>query len=136
LACRLKPNAGTHLLRRDDSGDVDVLLISAKILAARGLWRNEKMARFTKVAASLLLITSISPALADEGASGLYVPGNFGFGAGVTPGPGLYLSSSVGYYEGDIKVYIEGGKIVIDVVKRPVSTSFATLWVPVAQIFL
>ena len=43
------------------------------------------MARFTKVATPLLLIMSVSPALADEGASGLYVPGNFGFGAGVTP---------------------------------------------------
>jgi len=54
------------------------------------------MARFTKVAASLLVIASMSPAFADEGASGLYVPGNFGFGAGVTPGPGLYLSSGSG----------------------------------------
>jgi hypothetical protein len=40
------------------------------------------MARFTKVATPLLLIMSVSPTLADEGASGLYVPGNFGFGAG------------------------------------------------------
>ena len=92
------------------------------------------MACFAKVAAPLLLIMSISPALADEGASGLYVPGNFGFGAGVTPDPGLYLSSGVGYYDGDIKVYIEGGKIVLDVVKRPFSTSFATLWVPETKI--
>ena len=46
------------------------------------------MARLTKVATPLLLIMSVSPALADEGASGLYVPGNFGFGAGVTPDPG------------------------------------------------
>ena len=45
------------------------------------------------------------------------VPGNFGFGAGVTPDPGLYLSSGIGYY-GTIKVYIEGGKIVLDVVGR------------------
>ena len=46
------------------------------------------MARFTKLATPLLLIMSVSPTLADEGASGLYVPGNFGFGAGVTPDPG------------------------------------------------
>jgi hypothetical protein len=70
------------------------------------------MARFTKVATPLLLIMSVSPTLADEGASGLYVPGNFGFGAGVTPDPGLYLSSGVVYYDGAIKVYIEGGKIL------------------------
>jgi hypothetical protein len=77
------------------------------------------MAHLTKVAAPLLLIASLAPAFADEGASGLYVPGNFGFGAGVTPGPGLYLSSGAGYYDGDIKVFIDGGKIVLDVVKRP-----------------
>jgi len=92
------------------------------------------MARFTKVATPLLLIMNASPALADEGASGLYVPGNFGFGAGVTPDPGLYLSSGVVYYDGDIKVYIEGGKIVLNVDKRPFSTGFATLWVPETKI--
>ena len=92
------------------------------------------MARFTKVATPLLLIMIVSPALADEGASGLYVPGNFGFGAGVTPDPGLYLSSGFGYYDGAIKVYIEGGKIVLDVDKRPFSTGFAALWVPETKI--
>jgi hypothetical protein len=92
------------------------------------------MARFTKVATPLLLIMSVSPTLADEGASGLYVPGNFGFGAGVTPDPGLYLSSGVVYYDGAIKVYIEGGKIVLDVDKRPFSTGYAALWVPKAKI--
>ena len=85
------------------------------------------MARFTKVATPLLLIMSVSPTLADEGASGLYVPGNFGFGAGVTPDPGLYLSSGVVYYDGAIKVYIEGGKIVLDVDKRPFSTGYADI---------
>jgi len=44
------------------------------------------MARFLRAAAAqVLLITATSPALADEAASGLYVPGNLGFGAGVTP---------------------------------------------------
>jgi hypothetical protein len=64
------------------------------------------MARLTKVATAFLL--SSSPVLADEGASGLYVPGNFGFGAGVTPSPGVYLSSGIVYYDGGIKVYTEG----------------------------
>ena len=81
------------------------------------------MARFAKIAAPLLSIAALSPALADEGASGLYVPGNFGFGAGVRPGPGVYLSTSVGYYDGDIQIYIDGGKIVLDVDRRPLSTS-------------
>ena len=92
------------------------------------------MARFRKVATAFLLIMSVSPTLADEGASGLYVPGNFGFGAGVTPDPGLYLSTGVGYYDGDIKVYIEGGKILLDVDKRPFSTAFAALWIPETKI--
>ena len=52
------------------------------------------MARFAILAAAeVLLIIIVSPALADEGASGLYAPGNRGFGAGVTPDPGLYLTS-------------------------------------------
>lgn len=71
------------------------------------------MARFTKVAIPLLSIMSVSPTLADEGASGLYVPGNFGFGAGVTPDPGLYLSSGVGYYDGDIKFTSRVGKFCL-----------------------
>ncbi|MGE0379268.1 MAG: transporter [Hyphomicrobium sp.] len=78
---------------------------------------------------------SLHPALADEGASGIYVPGNFGFGAGVTPSPGVYISSGIGYYRGDIKVYTEGGKVVIDVDKRPFSTALAGLWVPETKFF-
>ena len=108
---------------------VRILLAAAKALGETGRWRVLR-----KSPPPLLLITSMSPALADEGASGLYVPGNFGFGAGVTPGPGLYLSSGVGYYDGDIKVYIDGGKIVLDVVKRPVTTMYAALWVPETKI--
>src|SRR4029078_3213179 len=92
------------------------------------------MAPFPKVATPLLLIMNASPALTDEGASGLYVPGNFGFGAGVTPDPGLYLSSGIGYYDCDNKVYIEGGRIVLDADKRPFSAAFAALWVPETKI--
>jgi hypothetical protein len=92
------------------------------------------MARSTKVAISLLLIMNASPALADEGASGLYAPGNFGFGAGVTPDPGFYLSTGVAHYDGDIRIFTEGGAIVIDAEKRPYSLVFAGLWVPQAKI--
>jgi hypothetical protein len=77
------------------------------------------MARFVKAAALILLIAAASPARADEGASGLYVPGNFGFGAGVTPDAGLYLSTGLARYDGDIKIFIDGGKIVVNAVKRP-----------------
>jgi hypothetical protein len=51
------------------------------------------MARLLRAAAQVLLITVTSPPFVDEGASGLYAPGNFGFGAGVTPDPGFYLST-------------------------------------------
>ena len=75
------------------------------------------MARLLK--AAVLLIAIASPALADEGASGLYVPGNFGFGAGVTPDAGFYLSTGLAHYDGDIKIFIDGGKIVLNAEKRP-----------------
>src|SRR4026208_1547603 len=123
-----------HLLRYNNSGDVLLRVSCNSDFRSCSAARGRKTARFTKVATPLLLIMSASPALADEGASGLYVPGNFGFGAGVTPDPGLYLSSGIVYYDGDIKVYIEGGKIVLNVDKRPFSTGFAALWVPEAKI--
>ncbi len=92
------------------------------------------MVRFLRAAAQVLLIMIASPALADEGASGLYPPGNFGFGAGVTPDPGFYLSTGVAHYDGDIRVFIDGGKIVLDAEKRPYSLFFAGLWVPQTKI--
>lgn len=93
------------------------------------------MARFVILAgAEVLLIMIGSPAFADEGASGLYPPGNRGFGAGVTPDPGLYLSSGLVHYEGSIRIYIDGGKTVIDVKARPSSAPFGVLWVPEAKV--
>jgi hypothetical protein len=93
------------------------------------------MARFLRAAAAqVLLITATSPALADEAASGLYVPGNFGFGAGVTPDAGFYLSTGLLHYDGNIRIFIEGGKIVLDAEKRPYSIGFAALWVPQTKI--
>ena len=124
--------ATVALLRQWECPSAVKLQLGFPLVAVRPRKRN--MARFTKVSIPLLLIMSVSPALADEGASGLYVPGNFGFGAGVTPDPGLYLSSGVVYYDGAIKVYIEGGKIVLNVDKRPFSTAFAVLWVPETKI--
>jgi hypothetical protein len=87
-----------------------------------------------KVAAQVLLIAIASPALADEGVSGLYVPGNFGFGAGVTPDAGFYLSTGLAHYDGDIKIFIDGGKIVLNADKRPYSLGFAALWVPETKV--
>ena len=92
------------------------------------------MARFWKVATPFLLVMSVSPTLADEGASGLYVPGNFGFGAGVTPDPGLYLSSGLVSYNASIKVLIEGGKLCLMSISDPSPTGFGALWVPETKI--
>jgi hypothetical protein len=92
------------------------------------------MARLLKAAALVLLIAAALPARADEGAAGLYVPGNFGFGAGVTPDAGLYLSTGVAHYDGDIRIFIDGGKIVLNAEKRPYSIGFASLWVPKTKV--
>ena len=81
-----------------------------------------------------MLVAIASPALADEGASGLYAPGNFGFGAGVTPDAGLYLNTGFAHYQGDIRIFIEGGKIIADAEVRPYSVAFTALWVPQTKI--
>ena len=87
------------------------------------------MARFLRAAAQVLLIMIASPALADEGASGLYPPGNFGFGAGVTPDPGFYLSTGVAHYDGDIRLFIDGGKIVLEgLLKAPRGRWYDRSW--------
>ena len=79
------------------------------------------------VAFSAAAITQVT---ADESASGLYVPGSFGFDAGKTPEPGLYGSAGVFAYDGRIHLYIDGGTTALDVRKQPFLASFATLYVP------
>lgn len=80
--------------------------------------------------ASLALLSSIGTARAAESGSGLYVPGAYGFGAGATPPPGVYLSHANLYYDGRIARTIEGGRI--DVNARKIAAPFAInlLWVP------
>jgi hypothetical protein len=97
------------------------------------------MARFVRAASQRLAIQALVlviafPALADEGATGLYAPGNFGFGAGVTPDAGLYLSTGFVHYQGDIRIFIDGGKIIADADVRPYAIPFAALWVPHTKI--
>ncbi len=83
-----------------------------------------------RIAAGALLLMIASPALGAESASGLVTPGNFGFGAGVTPDPGLYFASAFAGYDGDIRIYLDGGKTVLDVNKSPFLSGFGNLWVP------
>src|SRR5262245_19138833 len=92
------------------------------------------MARFSVRTVGVLLIIVAAPACAAESASGLVAPGNFGFGAGVTPDPGLYVFSALARYDGDIRIYIDGGKTVIDVNKRPFLSGFGSLWVPETKV--
>ena len=93
------------------------------------------MAHFlVRIAAGVLLIIIGSPAHAVKSASGLVAPGNFGFGAGVTPDPGLYVFSAIAHYDGDIRVYIDGGRTAIDVNKSPFLSGFGSLWVPETKV--
>ena len=123
-----------HLLRSYDSGNVHALLNCDSDFARCCAATETEYGALYESCDPTPFDHERIPALADEGASGLYVPGNFGFGAGVTPDPGMYLSSGFIYYDGAIKVYIEGGKIVLDVDKRPFSAGFAALWVPETKI--
>ena len=71
-----------------------------------------------------------SATLADESASGLHVPGSFGFDAGKTPDPGPYGSTGVFSYDGRIHLYIDGGTTALDVHKQAPLASFGALYVP------
>lgn len=82
------------------------------------------------VATATFVAGAITQATADESASGLYVPGSFGFDAGKTPDPGLYGSTGVFAYNSRIHLYIDGGTTALDVHKQPFLASFATLYVP------
>lgn len=43
---------------------------------------------------------------------------------------GVYLSTGLAHYEGDIKIFSDGGKIVLNAEKRLYPLGFAALWVP------
>ena len=71
------------------------------------------------VATATFWVATTFQAMADESASGLYVPGSFGFDAGKTPDPGLYGSTAVFSYKGHIHLYVDGGTKALDVDKLP-----------------
>jgi hypothetical protein len=86
------------------------------------------------VATATFWLAATCQGIADESASGLYVPGSFGFDAGKTPDPGLYASTGVFAYDGRIHLYIDGGTTALDVHKQPFLASFATLYVPDVEV--
>ena len=126
-----------HLLRSYDSGNVHALLnCDSDFARCCAATETEYGALYEQLRPHCLLIMSASPALADEGASGLYVQRvNFGFGAGVTlVTPACISAQDLSTTTALSKLDIEGGKIVLDVDKRPFSAAFAALWVPETKI--
>ncbi|GEP06795.1 SphA family protein [Methylobacterium oxalidis] len=77
-------------------------------------------------------------AQAAEYAQGIYVLGNRGPLAGVTPPPGFYFENETYYYSGDLgggRVF-QGGGVVAANVKLDFSANFATpIWVTPVEIF-
>ena len=86
------------------------------------------------VATATFWVATTFQAMADESASGLYVPGSFGFDAGKTPDPGLYGSTAGFSYKGHIHLYVDGGTKALDVDKRAFYASLAALYVPDLQV--
>jgi hypothetical protein len=85
------------------------------------------------MAAAAFWVAATLQAMAVESASGLYVPGSFGFDAGKTPEPGLYGSTAAFTYKGHIDLHIDGGTKSLDVDKRASYASIAVLYVPYAS---
>ena len=106
-----------QLLRGYDSGNVPLWLSYLGFPLVAVLAGRRTMARFAKAAAPLLsiiiLIVIVPAALADEAASGLYVPGNFGFGAGVTPGPACISAQDLATTTALSRFTLRAGKLLL-----------------------
>ena len=46
----------------------------------------------------------------------------------------MYLNQRLDVYDGDIGIYIDGGKVALDVHKRPFVAGFGALWVPETKV--
>lgn len=64
-----------------------------------------------------------------ESGAGLYIPGSYGFGAGVTPPPGVYISHANLFYDGKIARTLEGGRLDVDARKTAAPFAVNLLWV-------
>jgi hypothetical protein len=65
------------------------------------------------LAFALLALSGISPARADEYGFSTYSLGSAAFGAGVTPPPGIYITSVSGFYQGEINTPITFGNVTL-----------------------
>ncbi|WP_310352973.1 transporter [Methylobacterium sp. BE186] len=98
-----------------------------------GTWRNLSVGI---ACAAGILVTS--DARAAEGAQGVYVLGNRGPLAGVTPPPGFYFENETYYYSGNLgggRTFQSGGVVAANV-KLDLSANFITpIWVTPVEIF-
>jgi hypothetical protein len=77
---------------------------------------------------------AVLPASAGEGGAGLYVPGSQGFGAGVTPPPGFYLTQGFLVYDGKVSAQVGGGIISANARKTVFVSALNLLVVPSFEI--
>jgi hypothetical protein len=75
-------------------------------------------------------LTDATPVSAGEGGAGLYVPGSQGFGAGVTPPPGFYLTQGFLAYDGKVSAQVGGGIISANARKTAFVSALNLLLVP------
>jgi hypothetical protein len=87
---------------------------------------------FAIVLAAGLLCTAGPAAQAAETGFSTYGLGGAAFGAGVTPPPGTYVTTAVGYYTGNIEGNVTFGNAVIDVALKVkfLSVALNGLYVP------
>src|SRR3954469_288960 len=101
----------------------------------RQLTRPSRWVAAAILAASSLMATE--KVRAAESAQGVYVLGNRGPLAGVTPPPGFYFESETYYYSGNLGAnrVFQGGGVVAANVKIDTSANFATpIWVTPVEI--
>lgn len=74
------------------------------------------------------------PALATEGASGLYLLGSQALGAGLAPAPGWYISTVVVQYSGAVGSASQGGVTLLSLKKRADSMAVNLLYAPKTEL--
>jgi hypothetical protein len=93
---------------------------------------SKKLARLGLLATAISL--GNSPAIAGEGGGGLYIPGQQGFGAGVTPPAGFYITQGFLVYDGKVSALLEGGQVSANARKTAFVSALNLLVVPSFEI--
>lgn len=84
------------------------------------------------IAAGALMWAAALPSHAAETGFSTYGLGGASFGAGVTPPPGTYVTTAVGYYAGNIEGSVTVGNVLVDVALKAsfLSVALNGLYVP------